>query len=99
MTESALFVLTLFESRSLTTFAFLNDLYFSKASVRTFSVQSFETSDTNSRNHLGSHSVRVGLEGIEEEEGSDCVQTPVVRTKRAGSQKDRITSRGDEGHR
>jgi hypothetical protein len=52
---------TLFESLSLTTLTFWNDLYFSNASVKTFSVQSFETSETKSRNHLGSHSVNVGL--------------------------------------
>lgn len=43
------------------TLAFLKEAYFSKASVRTFSVQSFETSDTKRRNHFGSHSVSVGL--------------------------------------
>lgn len=54
---------TLFESRSLTTLVFLNEGYLEKASVRTFSVQSLETSETNSRNHFGSHSTRVGLRG------------------------------------
>ena len=54
---------TLFESRSLMTLVFLNEGYLEKASVRTFSVQSFDTSETNSRNHLGSHSVNDGLRG------------------------------------
>lgn len=53
--------LTLFDSLSLMTFVFSNDLYFEKASVSTFSVQSFETSDTNRRNHFGSHSASVSL--------------------------------------
>lgn len=52
------------------TLAFWKLGYFEKASMRTFSVQSLETSDTKRRNHLGSHSASVGLDGKEEQQVS-----------------------------